>query len=104
VAVGFIAISMAAARIYREYMLRVTTSHNRLGLFLSKRIRHGFVAKINDKRRSGACEALDWILTDYSCARRAPVPIASPWPGEVRQASARVCFSISPLFYTLASA
>jgi hypothetical protein len=101
---GFIAISVAAARIYREDMPRVTTSHNRLGLFLSKRIRHGLVAKINDKKRSGACEALDWILTDYSCARRAPMPIASPWPGEARQASARVCFSISPLLYTLTSA
>jgi hypothetical protein len=37
--------SVVAARIYREDLPRVTASHNRLGLSLSKRIRHGLVAK-----------------------------------------------------------
>jgi hypothetical protein len=53
--------SMAAARIYRKDPPRVTASHNQLGLSLSKRIRHGFVAKINGKRRPRTCEALGQI-------------------------------------------
>jgi hypothetical protein len=36
-----IASFVATAHIYREDPSRVTTSHNRLGLYLSKRIRHG---------------------------------------------------------------
>jgi hypothetical protein len=90
----------------------VTTSRNRIGISLSKCIRHGLVAIINGKRRMQDCEALDWILADYSCARRPPVPIASPchflphpaWPGEARRASARVCFFLSHLLHTLTSA
>jgi hypothetical protein len=62
---------VAAERIYREDPPRVTTSRNQIGLFLSKRIRHGFVEKINGKRRPQTCEALGWISTDYSRARRA---------------------------------
>jgi hypothetical protein len=42
---------MATARIYREDMPRVIASCNRLGLSISKRIRHELVAKINGKRR-----------------------------------------------------
>jgi hypothetical protein len=42
---------MATARIYREGMPRVIASCNRLGLSISKRIRHELVAKINGKRR-----------------------------------------------------
>jgi hypothetical protein len=37
--------SVTATRIYREDPLRVTTSHNRLGLSLSKYIRHVLIAK-----------------------------------------------------------
>jgi hypothetical protein len=70
--------SMVAARIYREDRPRVTTSRNRVDLSLSKRIRHGLVAKINDKRKPRTCEALGRILMDYSCAHRALAPIASP--------------------------
>jgi hypothetical protein len=73
-----VASSVAAARIYREDMPKVTASHNRLGLSLSKRIRHGLKATINGKRKPWTCEALDRILVDYSCARRAPAPITSP--------------------------
>jgi hypothetical protein len=90
------------ARIYREDSPRVIASRNRLGLSLSKRIRHGLITKINDKRRLWAYEALGQISVDYSRARRALAPIAPP--GAVRRASARVCFSLSPLLHTLASA
>jgi hypothetical protein len=79
--------SMAAARIYREDLPRVTVSHTRLGLSLSKCIRHGLVIKINSKRKSWTYEALSQISTDHSHARRAPTPIASPRPappGEAR--------------------
>jgi hypothetical protein len=69
--------SMVAARIYRKDLPRVTTLRNRLGLSLSKRIRHELIAKINGKRRSWACEALGWISVDYSGACRAVVPITS---------------------------
>jgi hypothetical protein len=54
----FVAISVAVARIYREDLSRVTASRNRLGLSLSKRIRHGLIAKINGKRRPRSCKAL----------------------------------------------
>jgi hypothetical protein len=37
--------SMMAARIYREDLPRITASHNRLGLSLSKRIRRGLIEK-----------------------------------------------------------
>jgi hypothetical protein len=37
--------SMTAARIYREDLPRIIASHNRLGLSLSKRIRHGLIEK-----------------------------------------------------------
>jgi hypothetical protein len=93
----FVAISVAATRIYREDMPTVTASRNWLGLSLSKRIRHGLVAKINGKRRPRACEALGRILVDYSCTRRAPAPIASPChtprhaPPRPDEASERAC-------------
>jgi hypothetical protein len=75
---------VATVRIYRKDLTRVTVSHNRLGLSLPKRIRHGLIAKINGKRRSWNYEALgristgvhpspsSWILANYS---RACVPI-----------------------------
>jgi hypothetical protein len=53
-----VASSVAGTHIYREDPPRVTASRNRLGLSLSKCIRHGLVAKINGKRRSRTCEAL----------------------------------------------
>jgi hypothetical protein len=54
-----VASSVAAARrIYREDLPRVTASRNRLGLSLSKRIRHRLVVKINGKRRPQTCEIL----------------------------------------------
>jgi hypothetical protein len=99
--------SVAVARIYIEDPSRITTSQNQLGLSLSKRIRHGLVAKINDKRSSWTYEALGWILADYSRACRAPASIASPhhaMPGEVRRVSTRVYFSLSSLLHTLVSA
>jgi hypothetical protein len=49
--------SMVVAHIYMEDLPRVTASHNKLGLSVSKRIRYGLIAKINDKRRSRTCEA-----------------------------------------------
>jgi hypothetical protein len=67
---------------------RVTMSRNRLGLSLLKHIRHELIVKINGKRRSQICEALDQISTDHSRTRYTPVPIASPRP--TRRASARV--------------
>jgi hypothetical protein len=87
-----VATSVVAADIYREDLPRVTASHNRLGLSLSKHIRHELIAKINGKRRPRTCEALGWILVDYSCTRRAPAPIASPCaapPDKARRASVR---------------
>jgi hypothetical protein len=63
-----VASSMAAARIYRDL----------LGLSLSKRIRYRLIVKINGKRRLWAYEALSQILMDYSHARHALAPIASP--------------------------
>jgi hypothetical protein len=107
---SFVASSVTATRIYRQYSPRVTVSHNQLGLSLSKRIRHGLVAKINNKKRLQTCETLGHILVNYSRARRRPRPsprLATPrhvWPGEVRRASTRMCFFISPLPHTLASA
>jgi hypothetical protein len=79
--------SVAAAHIYTEDTPRVTASRNRLGLSLTKRIRHGLIAKINDKRRSWTCEALGQISVDYSRACRA-----------------HVCFSIFSLLHTFVSA
>jgi hypothetical protein len=58
--------SMAGARIYREDMTRVTASHNRLGLSLSKCIRHKLIAKINGKSKPRAYEALGQILMGHS--------------------------------------
>jgi hypothetical protein len=66
--------SVAVTRIYREYLPRVTAPYNQLGLSLYKRIRHGLIAKINDKRRLRG------------------------------EASECVCFSLSPLFHILISA
>jgi hypothetical protein len=101
VAVGFVTISVAVACIYRKDLPRVTKSRNRLGLSLSKRIRHGLIAKINGKRRSRACEALGRISADYSRARRVPVPHhAPPRRGE----RAHACFPLSSLLHTLVSA
>jgi hypothetical protein len=95
-----ITTSVATTHIYRENPPRVTVSHNRLGISLSKCIRHGLITKINDKKRPRTCEALDQILVDYSRARRALVTIASPRRGE------RVCtfFSISSLLHKFVSA
>jgi hypothetical protein len=98
-----VATSVAATRIYREDLPRVTTSCNRLGLSLSKRIRHELVEKINGTRRPRGCETLCRILADYSRARRAPVPIASPRhapPGEVsKRARVFLPFSSPPHTY-----
>jgi hypothetical protein len=69
---------MAAAHIYREDLIRVIAYCNRLCLSLSICIRHGLIAKINDKRRPRAYEALGQILTDYLHIRHVPTPIASP--------------------------
>jgi hypothetical protein len=100
VVVDFVTIFMAAARIYREDLPRVTASRNRLGLSLSKYIRYGLIAKINGKMSSWACEALGRISVDYSHARHASAPIASPRHAPVRRGErARVCvflFLLSP--------
>jgi hypothetical protein len=86
----------------------VTIFHNRLGLSLSKCIKHGFIAKINDKKRSPNYEALSRISTDYSRARRTSAPsprLTTPHPTCPDQpASLCVCFSFSPLLHTLVSA
>jgi hypothetical protein len=104
-----VAIFVADARIYREDPPRVTTSHNRLGLSLLKRIRHGLVVKINGKRRSRVCKALSRILMDYSRARHMPAPIATPHRVPPCEASEGTCvfppppLSLSPLMHALAS-
>jgi hypothetical protein len=72
--------SVVATCIYREDLPRVTTSRNRLGLSLSKYLRHRLIAKINDKRRLWTYDALGQILVEYLCAHRTPAPIASPRP------------------------
>jgi hypothetical protein len=77
---------MAVARIYMEHLSRVTASRNRLDLSLSKRIRHGLIAKINGKMRSRGCETLSQISVDYSRARRAPAPIALPHHARLNEA------------------
>jgi hypothetical protein len=80
--------TMVATHIYREDLPRVTTFRNWLCLSLSKYIRHRLIAKLNGKRRPRACEALDLISVDYSHARHAPAPIASPHhtrPSEVSE-------------------
>jgi hypothetical protein len=87
---------MVAAHIYREDSPRVTVSHNRLGLSLSKYIRHRLVAKIKGKRRLWAYEALDQISVDYSHARCAPVSIASPHHAPPSEASEHTCVCVSP--------
>jgi hypothetical protein len=94
----FFTIFVAAVRIYREDLPRVTTSHNQVCLSLSKRIRHGLVAKINDKRRPQAREALSQISTDYSRARRAPAPIASPCLATPRPSEASERAHVFPPF------
>jgi hypothetical protein len=73
--VVLITTSVAVAHIYREDPPRVVASRNRLGLSLSKYIRHMLVTKIKDKRKPRTYEALGWILTDYSCAHHAPTPL-----------------------------
>jgi hypothetical protein len=50
--------SVADTRIYREDLPSITASRNRLNLFLSKHIRHGLVAKLNNNRRPRTYEAL----------------------------------------------
>jgi hypothetical protein len=50
--------SVAATHINRKDLPRVIASLNRLGLSVSKYIRHGLAAKINDKRRQWTYEAL----------------------------------------------
>jgi hypothetical protein len=89
--------SVAAARIYREDLPRVTSSHNRLAISLYKRIRHRLVAKITDKRRlRGFGPDFGGLLTHTSCA----CTHRHAWRGE---ASEYVCFSLSPLFHILVS-
>jgi hypothetical protein len=94
--------SMAATHIYREDMPSVTISRNRLGLSLSKCIRHELVAKINGKRRPRTCEALGRILADYSRARHAAAPIARATFGPAQRGEVSECvcvflpFSSSP--------
>jgi hypothetical protein len=97
--------SMAVTCIHREWPPMVTMSHNRLGLSLSKCIRHRLVVKINSKRKLWAYEALGWILVDHSCARRAPRPshhITSPChaPPDPARWDKRVCVCVSPFFLT----
>jgi hypothetical protein len=92
--------TVAATRIYRKNPVRVIAFHNRLSLSLSKRIRHGLVAKLNDKRRSQACEVLDRISMDYSLARYASAPITSPRPapsGEASECTRVFSYFSSPL-------
>jgi hypothetical protein len=88
------------------WWLPVFIGNTRLGL---QHLRHGLEAKLNGKRRSQTSEALDQISTDYSDARHAHAPIASPplatpRSSKARQASMRMCYSLSPLLHTLASA
>jgi hypothetical protein len=75
---SYVDTSVVTTRIYRKDPPQVTTSHNRLGLSLSKYIRHRLIAKNKRKRRSRTCEDLGQISVDYSRTRRAPMPIASP--------------------------
>jgi hypothetical protein len=92
-----VAHSVAVACIYREDPPRITASRNRLGLSLSKRIRHRLIAKINGKTKPRTCKALGRISVDHSHTCRAPVPIATPHhsrPDPARRGErARVCVS-----------
>jgi hypothetical protein len=92
--------SVTVARIYSEDPFRVTSFCNRIGLSLLKRIRHGLVTKINNKRKSWTCEVLDRILADHSHAHHVP---ACPSPHLTRPGE-HVCFSFSHLLHTLSSA
>jgi hypothetical protein len=100
-----VASSVAAARcIYREDLPRVTTSRNRLGLSLSKRIRHRLVVKINGKRRPQTYEVLAkfwWTIHTHVVHPRPSPHLATPH--FVWQASTRVCFSLSSHLHTIAS-
>jgi hypothetical protein len=76
-----ITTSMPTACIYREDQSSVTVSHNRLGLSLSKCIRHELVTKINDKRKLQTYETLGWISADYPwtlCVRAHRLASARP--------------------------
>jgi hypothetical protein len=99
--------SVPVTHIYRKDLPRVTASHNRLYLSLSKCIRHRLIAKINNKRRSWTCEALSRISVDDSCAHRLATPCHTTQhhatSGPARRASACVCFSLSPFLHTLTS-
>jgi hypothetical protein len=89
--------SVVVARIYREDSPRVTISHNWLGLSLLKHIRHGLIGKINGKRKLWTYEALSQISMGHALAPIASPHHAMPRWGKERQASAHVCFSLSPL-------
>jgi hypothetical protein len=94
---------VVAAHIYGEYLSRVTTSHNRLGLSLSKCIRHILIAKISDKRSLRTCEAFgpdfDRPLTCTSCVHAHHLTCPAR-----RGERACVCLFLSHLLHTLASA
>jgi hypothetical protein len=68
-----VASSVVTAYIYWEDVPKVIMPRNRLGLSLSKRIN----SKINGKMNLWTNKALGQILTDHSCARRAPELIPS---------------------------
>ncbi len=88
-----VATTVVAAHIYREDPPRVIAFRNRLGLSLSKCIRHGLVEKINGKRKPRTCEALGQILVHYSHTRHAPAPITSPCHARRGEVSERACVS-----------
>jgi hypothetical protein len=89
----FVTQFMAPGFIYREDLLKVTASHNRLGPPLSKLIKHRPIEKINGKRRPGTCETFCRISMNYSHAHRAP--IGSPRPAERDEVSERTCLFLT---------
>jgi hypothetical protein len=89
-----VAHSVAVACIYREDPPRVTASHNRLGLSLSKRIRHRLIAKINVKQSRGPVRlwaGFQWtIRTHVVCPCPSPRH-TTPGPTQRGEVSGRVC-------------
>jgi hypothetical protein len=94
--------SMVAARIYRKDPPKVTASCNWLALSLSKRIRQ---TRSKNKWQKEVEDVWGFgpNFDGYSCAHRAPAPLASPHHTPARRARAHMYFFFSPLLHTLVS-
>jgi hypothetical protein len=104
--IEFVVTNYAASKhFYRWQPSRITTSHNRFGLY-KKHNRHEQVTKINSKRKPRAYKGLSRISVDHSRTCRVPAPFATPCPsrwGKAREGT-RVCLFLPHLLHTFASA